>query len=300
MRQPGDAAGDGGRTRRVLRALRTKEKTTQNRHPQAEEKAAEEQAQEEVVLRGRSSLVARVAVAFLLLALRAAGDTLWTSDFQGYLGSAARLHSGDTIVITFTQGFSLSFKSVATENKKLTLELSGGPYGDLLSFLPAARTDGARTVTGDSQATLKGALAATVAEIEGGTRLKLHGLRVVAINGREESIELTGAVSAADVSADRRVDFSRLVEPRLVYRGPIEPADETVRAEDLEEIVAAAAAAVVPAAPGAAPAAAGAAAAPPPAVAAPAQPAQTRYRLSDERRRELLLRYVNRIVDVLF
>ncbi len=244
-----------------------------------------------------------LASVFLLFALNAAADSLWSPDFKGYLEGGARVREGDTVLVTFAEGFSLSFKSAGVDSKRLSLELSGGPYGDLLSFLPAVRTEGDRSVRGDSQTSLKGSLALKVTAADAGS-LALRGERVVVLNGREESIELTASVSLRDLSQDRSVEFARLVEPRLVYRGPTEPAAETIRPEDLAELLAAAAppgaapqSAAVPApapgAPAAQPAPAGS--------VAPAPPvAQPRAQLTQERRRELLLRYINRMVDILF
>ncbi len=185
----------------------------------------------------------RLATAFLLLALTAGADSLWSPGFDGYLGAGTRMQEGDTVMVTFTEGFSLSFKSVGTESKRITLQIAGGPYGDLLSFLPAASAEGNRSVAGDSQALLKGSLAARVSAVNGGM-LTLQASRSLTVNGRVESVDLNASVNARDVSQNRTVDFSRLVEPRLVYRGPAEPSADAIRDEDLLALQAALAAAV--------------------------------------------------------
>jgi hypothetical protein len=231
----------------------------------------------------------KLASLFLLLAVCAAADSLWSPDFKGYLEGGARVQEGDTVLVTFAEGFALSFKSAGIESKRLSLELSGGPYGDLLSFLPTTRTQGDRSVSGDSRTTLEGSLAVRVTGADGGA-LSLRGQRVVVLNGREESIVLTASVNVRDLSQGRSVEFSRLVDPRLVYRGPTEAAGETITAEDIIDL------AEAPAAPAALPAAQ-----PLPGAEAPAAvPPQPRARLTDERRRELLLLYINRMVDILF
>ncbi len=235
----------------------------------------------------------KLASVFLLVAMSAAADSLWTPEFKGYLDGGARVRQGDTVLVTFAEGFSLSFRSAGIDSKRLSLELSGGPYGDLLSFLPTVRTEGDRSVKGDSQIALKGSLALTVTGVQGDGVLTLQGRRVVVLNDREESIQLDASVNIRDVSASRSVEFARLAEPRLVYRGPSEPADETIRPEDLADLAQAAGAAQ--------PAVGSPPAAPPGPATAPAQPTvPARAQLTEERRRELLLRYINRMVDILF
>jgi hypothetical protein len=142
----------------------------------------------------------------------------------------------------------------------------------------------------------------------------VSGSRAVEIEGRQESIDVSGWVDPRDVEGDRTVSFSRVADARLVYRTFLSSARDVLTAADIEEVLAAlpqtpeAASVLQPAGPGAAstptpaatPAAAaagGAAAATP---APPPAPPSTSYALTDRKKLELLLLYLNRLVDLVF
>jgi len=223
-------------------------------------------------------------------------DTLWTPSFDGYLSARSALGAGDIVYVQIDGATSLSFQAAASDAKSLTLEFSGGQFGSLFSFLPQTRSGGEFSSRGRQQYTIESRFAARVAQVDGTGKARIEGTRSVTLEGKQESLALSGWLDPADLVSGREVRFSQLADARLSFRTLLEPAAPVLTSRDIEQIVAAlppptAAPAGSAAAPGAAPGA--------PAPATPSARA-AEYTLTDARKLELFLRYINRLIDFLF
>jgi hypothetical protein len=272
-----------------------------------------------------------VIFSFLLLwsAPQARSDSLWSPDFKGYLSGGKGLEKGDTVVVAVDSSSALSFTSTNSDSKSLTIEFSGGEGGNLFSFLPQVKTGGTLSAKGGEQYSLRAEVPATVTQTDQTGRALVSGTRSITLEGKEQSINLTGWVSPKDVDPRGRVALSRLADARLVFKTFLAPSQPILSDKDIQTIIAAApapAALATPAAPAGgrapAPAAAagqpGGAQAPAPAAAAPASPAvgaaaaqpagaatpqpaaAPQLSLTDAKKKELLLLYLNRLIDILF
>ena len=252
----------------------------------------------------------------LLLAAVAAGqagaESLWSPGFKGYLSGGRAPAVGDVIVVHIDASSSLSFTSSSTDAKNLTLEFSGGDAGNLFSFLPQVRTSGSRSAAGRDALSLTTDIPAVVTSVNPDGTVQVQGSRNVVVEGKDESVTVSGVASPALIDQRGSVPFSRLANSRLVYRTFLTSSQDVLSAADIRQVLAPAPAASAPAstpaatAPGAS-AAGGAAAPGAPAASAPAagqptaQPAPTPgLTLTDAKKRQLLLLYLNRLIDVVF
>jgi hypothetical protein len=221
-----------------------------------------------------------------------AADSLWTPGFSGYLSSE-------------NASSSLSFEASTSDAKNITFEFSGGEFGNLFSFLPTTRTGGNQSVKGKQDYALETEIAARIAEIDETGKARLEGTRTFSLENKEELIAIGGWIDPSTLGSDRRISFSQLADARLRFRTFLQPAGATLTAADIEEVI------ETIQIPAAAPATAAPAETAPAAAAAPGgQPAAARvepviqerrsYQLSQEKKVELFLSYINRMVDLLF
>jgi len=234
-----------------------------------------------------------------ILALTATGqvvaDSLWTPGFPGYLSSESTVQEGDIVLVQIDASSSLSFEASASDAKNITFEFSGGEFGNLFSFLPSTRTGGNQSVQGEQDYSLETEIAARIAEIDGTGKARIEGTRTFSVENKEELIAIAGWIDPSTLGSDRRVSFSQLADARLQFRTFLQPAGPTLTAADIEEVIETI---EIPAAPPAA-----AAEAVPTAEAAPVEPViqeRRSYQLSQEKKIELFLSYINRMVDLLF
>jgi flagellar basal body L-ring protein FlgH len=262
---------------------------------------------------------ARFIMPFLLLAvvLPAGGESLWSPDFKGYLSGSKGLAVGDSLVVQIDASSSLSFSASSNDSKNLTLEFTGGDSGNIFSFLPQVRTGGSQTTAGKDSLSLKTQIPVVVTAVNPDGTAQVQGSRTVAIQGKSESITVTGAISPGLLDQKGSINFSKLANARLTYTTFLSSPKDVLSPADLQRLLtpapaAAAAAGTAPAAGAtgaAAPAspaapAAGAAAGAAPATGAPtagaAPSVQPGLTIPDARKKELLLLYLNRLIDVVF
>jgi hypothetical protein len=226
---------------------------------------------------------ARIIMPFLLLAVLvpAGGESLWSPGFKGYLSGSRGFAVGDSFVVQIDASSSLSFSSSSNDTKNLTLEFSGGDSGNLFSFLPQLRTGGSRTATGKDTLSLKTQIPVVVTAVDPAGTVQVQGSRTVSIEGKTESVTVSGTVSPNLIDQKGSVSFSRLANARLVYTTFLSSARDVLTQADLVRLLAPAPAA-------------------PPGAAATAQPPQNTLTISDTRKRQLLLQYLNRLIDVVF
>ena len=240
---------------------------------------------------------ARGIVPLLLFAavMAAGAESLWSPDFKGYISGGRALAVGDVLAVEIDASSSLSFSSSSNDSKNLTIEFSGGETGNLFSFLPQLRTGGTQSTKGGDSMSLKAQIPVVVTGIAPDGRAQVQGSRTITVQGKQESITLTGLVSPKLIDQKGKIAFSQLSDSRLAYRTFLSSPGDVLSSKDLQELL-------TPA-PAATPAAAGAAAAGTAAgTAAPAsQPAPTRTLvIPDARKKELLLLYLNRLIDIIF
>jgi len=259
---------------------------------------------------------ARVMVPVLLLAAltRSGGESLWSPDFKGYLSGGRGFAVGDTIVVQIDASSSLSFSASSNDTKNLTLEFTGGQSGNLFSFLPQVRTGGEQSTTGKDSLSLKTQVPVVVTAVNPDGSAQVQGSRTVSVQGKNESVTVSGSVSPGLLDQKGSINFSKLGNSRLVYTTFLASAKDVLTQADLQTLLtpapapgapAAAAGTAAAAAPAGTPAAAQpGAAAPAPqgaqAGAGAAQGPQQSLVISDARKKELLLLYLNRLIDVVF
>ena len=228
-------------------------------------------------------------------------DSLWTPGFPGYLSSESAVREGDIVLVQIDASSTLSFEASTSDAKNITFEFSGGEFENLFSFLPTTRTGGNQSAKGNQDYSLKTEIGARVAEIDGAGKARLEGSRTFSLENKEELVAITGWIDPSTLGSDRRISFSQLADARLRFRTFLQPAGATLSAADIEEVIQTIEIPAVTPAAGAAPAEADAeAAGAVPARAETVIQERRSYQLSQEKKIELFLSYINRMVDLLF
>lgn len=268
-----------------------------------------------------------VALFIILAGLYPLGaESLWSPGFKGYVTSRGVLTKGDTVVVVIDSSSNLTFSASSSDSKTLTLEFSGGAGGNLFSFLPQGKTGGETNLKGAEQYSFRGQIAASVTDVDPTGRGLIQGTRTITIQGKEESVTVSGSVNPKDVDQNGEVPLSRVADAKLLFRTFVEPSQPVLSDQDIQQLISAAAAAATPTpattggpgavtpatpatvAPAGAPATSTTPTAPAGTSALPASTAttgaaaapSTTLTLSDAKKRELLLTYLNRLIDIIF
>jgi len=254
-----------------------------------------------------------------LVAPLAFGQSLWQPGFSGYLVGKSSLAVGDAVLVTIDSSTKLSYSASAVSDRSVTLQFSGGGSGDLFSFLPNGTSGSKANLKGDEQVALSGTLLTRVQSIDPSGMLFVQGSRSMDVDGRTQLLSISGWIDPKLLQG-RTIPFSQVADAKLVYQS-ILGSPPVLTQSDINQVMQqlaaappaapAGPAAPAPVPPGAPPPAApvvpGAQAAqtPAPAVAA-GLPAATQvapqptYALTDQKKKELLLQYLNAILGLIF
>lgn len=223
-------------------------------------------------------------------------DSLWDAGHGGYYVPTLSLRVGDAVAVQIDIQTAVSFSATRVDDRSITLDVSGGEATGLLGFLPQATGSTDSRSEGDDELSIQGAVVARVQELDENGIARIEAVRTLQLEDATERIVVAGWLDPRDLSESRTVPFDRLAEATLRYTsvlpagGPIltdadltavpsEPPQTTEEAGTL----APGDAAVAPAIPG-----------------VEQTPVQSGYTLTEERKRELLLEYVNRVLDIIF
>lgn len=213
---------------------------------------------------------------FLILNMNA--DSLWNLDFPGYISGSASINIGDIVIVEIDSSFSLDFESSSKDSKSITLEFSGGEYGNLFSFLPTAKSGGDRSIKGKESYTLTAQLVGRVTQIDDTGKLFIQGIKSIQFEGKAEAVTISGWVDPQDLNQQRRISFSQIADVRLVFTSFLEPAAALISDADIQRVLIEVQAAEE----------------------GEEAVTQERIELSEAKRRELILRYLNRLIDIIF
>ncbi|RKX83787.1 MAG: hypothetical protein DRP57_07265, partial [Spirochaetes bacterium] len=220
----------------------------------------------------------------------------------GYITSSPGVSVGDVVLVKIDSDSSLSFSSSRQDSKNITLEFTGGETGNLFSFLPGIKSGDALNGKGNNSYSLKTLVATRVTNTDNRGKAQIQGVRSVSIDGKQESITVTGWIDPGDLEKNNTISFSRVADSRIIYTTILEPGKITLTAKDIKETLTRIPAGI--AGTGGTTAASGAAGAAGTATTAETgsrqRTGQKTYSLTDSKKRELLLLYINKMIDLIF
>lgn len=236
-------------------------------------------------------------IILLLFFIAAAGqsDSLWEEDFTGFLSESSSLREGQVVQVILDEETSFTYSSSSIGNKEIILELTGGETGDIFSFLPFGKSGETLNRKGSEDNSFKASIAARVIEIDESGMVFIRGRRSILFQNGEETISVEGWINPAAVDASFIIPFAQMADSKLFFSSFLDPSDDTVRpdeltkqevsapregAEEAEEVILEGLEEGV--------------------LPLPEVSEASGYSLSEERKKELLLSYINRFLDLIF
>ena len=228
----------------------------------------------------------------LLISVVGFSDTLWEEDFAGFLSESSLLNEGQAVEDVLDESTSFTYSSSSIGNKQIFLEFSGGETGDLFSFLPSGKSGESLSRKGSEEYSIKTSIAARVIEIDEAGMAFIRGERTIVFQNGEERVTVEGWINPGGLDESFAVPFSALADSRLSFSSFLDPSTETIRENELIEqtqtelepeteavLLEGLGEGEIP---------------------LPVVPPAAGFNLSDERKKELLLSYINRFLDIIF
>lgn len=238
----------------------------------------------------------------LLLIQAIYSDSLIPETFGGHLGAEGSLSVGTIVRIMIDTETRMQYTAAMQQSGSVSLQFTGGEGDGLLNFLPGGSNTSSSQASSEEESLLATQLAARVVESDDNGNVFLQGSREIGIEKSRQRIVVTGWANPADLSEEGTISFESLADSVLTFQTLLSGAAPVVGPEDLEEVRRPLPAPEpqqelveeeVPATPGAdEPGQEGAFPEP--------ETIFQGYTLRQESRRDLLLQYINQMLDLLF
>ena len=220
-------------------------------------------------------------------------QSLWVPTFDGFISGSSAIGVGETLIVVLDTKTSLSYKASYIDSKQIQIELSGGDAGNLFDFLPSGNTSSNDSISGGSEINLASAIAVRVLRVDESGSLFISGTRSISMGGAAETITVSGGVDPNLVEDGNRVAASAVSDLRLVYSGPLDSSNSVLSSFDLVRTTRSTAVGTTTDA---------TTETTPDATAEVASTGDSieSTTLSDRKRDELLVLYLNRLIDLIF
>lgn len=228
---------------------------------------------------------------FLLIpGVYTSGESLWSPGFKGYAVDNGAYAPGSIILVRVDAATDLSLKSMQSREDTASFTVSGGSIGEILSFVPSGDAQANREVEDKQTLSLETHFAVRIAGVDDDGNLLLAGRRQITLGGLVEEIYLEGSADPGSIQ-NGTVRFTDLADALLRYRSNAEPSGQLIREDELSrEETPATVEAPVAEEPG-------------DAQGNPETPQageEGSLQLDRQRQDELLRRYINRFLQILF
>lgn len=188
-------------------------------------------------LQGKNGIFSLTCLLFVLALLAPAGaDSLWDSDFKGYIADGSGVGIGTTLVVHIAPSTKLTLTAAHIDSSEGRLSFSGGSGSGLFDFLPQASTGNTREVEEESAYSLDTQISAAVSARDENGLYYLEGERTLTINGHRETLRVAGWFSPQQVASDGSVDFGTLHRSSLEYISPGLESAQIIGPDDISRV----------------------------------------------------------------
>jgi len=239
-----------------------------------------------------------IAMCLFLVVLGGAGaESLWDPGFNGVSGGNTSLKKGDVVLVVLDGKTSLKVTSGRIDSKRVTLEMSSGEADGLFSFLPTANSGGNMSFKGNEELSLVARIAARVDTVPGGDAVFIKGTRLFSVDGAQSSVSVSGWIRQRDLTAAGEVSVDKLADAVIIYETAASGSRQVLSGEDLLKSEPKLGSGSDTFGEASAETGTGGDAAMP---GSDTGNRESSLSLTPEKRRELLLKYVNSFVELLF
>jgi len=197
--------------------------------------------------------------------------SLWDDRAADIYSKKIYYNIGDTVEVIINESTNIDYKTSTKSVKSYKLNISGGEISGIFDFIPAGSVE--ENKTGSDKDTLKinNSIQARITGVNN-NMVTLQGVKNIVVNNKNNSIVLTGEANVFDIK-DNAVLSNKLINSTIAITTLLDNKNNIINNIDLTEER------VNPDS---------------------TTDTRTKTKLSEEKRRELLLLYFNKILNVIF
>lgn len=228
-------------------------------------------------------------------------ESLWDKDSPGYFSSESQIKEGDVLQLIIEDGTVLELEASSVDQREVNLDFKGGNIKEIMDFLPKPSGGIEEEKNNQFNYKIESRMAVNLSEKINPKLFRVQGSKKITIDGVSESITVSGILPLSRVQEDGSFYFTDLAESSLVYTSFLSDQPESLSSDDLVKPSPPPAPSEEETAEGeeeitetAGEEEAGTEVTPVP------SPSPSAYVLSEEKEKEILVRYLNRFLNGIF
>lgn len=213
----------------------------------------------------------KILILILLISFNIYSVSIWDDRAGDIYNKKIYYNIGDSVQVVIAEDSNYEYKSSNKSIKSYKIDVRGGEITGIFDFIPQGGVEENKTGSERDNLKVKNTIQATVTGINNNI-ITLRGIKNFSVNNKNNRITLAGQANIFDIK-DNMILSSKLINSSLSITTLLENQNNIIENNDLvTELVN-------------------------PDVTSDTR---TRIKLSDERRRELIIEYFNKILNVIF
>ena len=168
--------------------------------------------------------------------IRLVGESVIPPNFAGHLTRSEAAVPGDVLLIEIHQDVQFSVTSTRSSSNSRVFELSGGEGGSLLSFLPSTESSSSMSLQSEESVSFSTVLPVMVTSIDEFGNADISGSRTMEMEGGRQEISLRGSISPDFITPGTAIPISRVLNTRFTYTTLSTISDPVFSELDFEEM----------------------------------------------------------------
>ena len=128
---------------------------------------------------------------FTLLISLCYAESIWDDKQAGLYSRNVSLNVGDSVRILITENSKINYKSSSKSNKTGSVSIDGGQYSAIFGFLPTGNGIETSDTDNKDESEISGSLVANVSAVSNNT-VTLQGRKSVTLNNKTSIVEISG------------------------------------------------------------------------------------------------------------
>jgi flagellar L-ring protein FlgH len=208
---------------------------------------------------------------FSFMTIAASADSLWNDNSANIYSNKIKFAVGDTIQILVDEQSVIDYKSDNKTVKSYDINIQGGELTAILNFVPKGNVQESGSAQNKDNLKIQTTIQGRITRI-GNNTVTITGSKNLVVNNKSNFVTITGDASFSDVTA-KSVLSSKLIDPQISITSLIDNKNQIINTNDIETVT--------------------------------LNPDSTsdkkqETRLKDAKKKELLLNYFNKILNVIF